>query len=119
MALISKELVTAIVPAGVPPGIYDLIVIDSANSRVGVLENGLTITVVPPPVISSVVPGSIIASGGTQIAVTGTDFESPTLSLSCTSPIGVTDVKPATINSVSPSKILATAPDADAASVSL
>lgn len=119
MALISKELVTAIVPAGVPPGVYDLIVIESANSRVGVLEKALTVTVVPPPEISSVVPGSITAAGGTAITVTGSNFVAPTLRLSCTSPLGITDLKAVTIGSVAPSRIIATAPDAVAASVSL
>lgn len=118
-ALISDELITAIVPAGVPPGVYDLIVIESTNNRVGVLEKALTITVTPPPVINSVVPGSITAAGGTSITIIGTNFVSPTVSMSCTPPVGTVINKAVTITSVSSTKITATAPDAVAASVSI
>lgn len=69
------ETLSAVVPGGLNPGTYDLIVINS-NGEVGVLTQGLTVTSAEPPLITGVQPGSFDAGTSPTATVFGQNFQS-------------------------------------------
>jgi hypothetical protein len=76
-------LLNAVVPAGLTPDVYDLIVINP-DGTIGLLSQALTVTDInsPPPFISSVSPGRVDTGGG-AVTVQGLDFRNPTVEVTC------------------------------------
>jgi hypothetical protein len=66
---------TALIPSGLPPGKYDLIVVNP-DGKVDVRSAGITITADRPPVVSGVAPASLPANAsGRAVTVTGSGFK--------------------------------------------
>jgi hypothetical protein len=78
----SASLLTARVPAGLAPGLYDVLVVNP-DATVGLLTGGLTVTEDPTPVVTSVSPPSLPNSSPDDIVITGRSFRDPTVSLTC------------------------------------
>jgi hypothetical protein len=104
----SSMRLTAIVPK-LPPGSYDLIVVNPDRS-VGVLENMFLVTPVdaPPPVISTLTPGSVIDMPGQAVEIDGESFVSPTVTAKCKDDSGTTTDLTATVGTSSSTTIAAT-----------
>ncbi len=107
---------TAIVPATLASGTYDLIVVNPRNNAnpgatgVGVLLSAFKVVpaATPPPVVMSVSPSAVPNQSGQTITLAGSNFRSPDVKLSCTS--GGTSapiVVPATVTSSSATSITA------------
>lgn len=77
-----KTQLSAVVPAGLPVGAYDLIVVNPDGS-VGVSQGAFTVTSMPAPHVETIAPGSVAAQAGQVVAVTGTNFRTPSVTLSC------------------------------------
>ncbi|MBM4358469.1 MAG: hypothetical protein FJ096_10220 [Deltaproteobacteria bacterium] len=74
-SFVDKSTLTAVVPAGTPAGLYDVIVVNpTPTAEVGVLLDGFAAVVDPPPVVTTVVPPSITAQSGQQVEVVGDAF---------------------------------------------
>jgi hypothetical protein len=84
-SFVSKDKLTAVVPAGTPDGTYDVLVVNpSPTAEVGILHDGFRAVVQPPPVVTDVVPPSIVAQSGQDVEVVGTDFRAgATVTASC------------------------------------
>ncbi len=87
----SATEMTAIVPAGLTPGAYDLIVVNP-NGDVDVLVGGLTVTAAEPPIVTSVVPASLPANTSGTITLTGSGFDSAGAEISLDCLLGATRV---------------------------
>ncbi|MGD8863268.1 MAG: hypothetical protein PVI30_24860 [Myxococcales bacterium] len=104
---VDEDTLTAVVPAGVALGDYDLVVVD-ADGNVGVLTDAYTAVDTAPPTIENVFPQSIVnsdsydAPGGGNVAqeltVFGDDFDTASVALLCESPDGMS-VAPASVGS--------------------
>ncbi len=74
-SFVDKSTLTAVVPPGTPAGLYDVIVVNpTPTAEVGILYDGYSAVVAPPPVVANVVPPSITAQGGQVVEVIGNDF---------------------------------------------
>jgi hypothetical protein len=94
VALVDATDLTALVPAGLPVGAYDVIVV-SPDGRVGVLAGAYEVLQDPPPAIASLSPGAL-PNGATQaFTILGTNFRSPTVTLSCADASGAATTAPA------------------------
>ncbi len=83
VAFVDADTLTAVVPKGQTARDYDLIVTDPDGS-VGFLAKAFTVVANAPPVITAVVPSSIVAASGQNITLKGTDFRAgATVSLAC------------------------------------
>ncbi len=78
----SAAQLTARVPAGLEPGLYDVLVVNP-DATVGLLPGGLTVTEDPAPVVTSVSPPSLPNSDPGYIEITGRSFRDPSVSLTC------------------------------------
>lgn len=78
VSFVDSDTITAVVPKGQPAKVYDLIVTDP-DGAVGYLAKAYTVTTNAPPVITSVVPSSIIAATNQKIVLNGTDFRAGAL----------------------------------------
>ena len=80
---------TAVIPSGLTPGAYDLIVVNP-DGATDVLGAGVTITADKPPVINTVTPASLPANAsGVPVTLSGTGFKSnPTVALDCQTTAG-------------------------------
>ncbi|MDF1565741.1 MAG: hypothetical protein P1V51_22090 [Deltaproteobacteria bacterium] len=89
----SDRLLTAVVPAGMTPGDYDLIVVNPSGS-VGLLPLALTVTPSEPPLVEVVVPAAVdaIADSPAQIRGSGfaTDAGGVGVDLDCRDTVGAT-----------------------------
>ncbi len=66
---------TAVVPSGLTPGKYDLIVVNP-DGKVDVLAAGVTVTSDEPPLITSVTPASLTAMvSNASVTINGAGFE--------------------------------------------
>jgi hypothetical protein len=85
-----KQL-TAVVPGGLDPGVYNLIVINPSGS-VGVAQSAVTITATEPPVVTNVQPIAVTNQSDQPAKVFGRDFDPAGVSvkLICTPPGGGT-----------------------------
>jgi hypothetical protein len=102
------ETLNAVVPDGLTPGTYDLIVVNPAG-EVGLLTQGVTVTVEEPPAITGVQPGSFDAGATTAATVFGENFQTAaTVSFTCDLN-GATTTPPITTNTVTPTAIDITA----------
>ncbi len=80
---VNSTTLTAVIPEGMDPGQYDLIVVNP-DASVGVLEDAITITADPPPLVLAVAPSTLDANSVTPIAITGEDFSAnATVELVC------------------------------------
>lgn len=68
-----EATISAIVPAGLTPGDYDVIAINP-DATVGVLAGAFTVTADAPPTILEATPGQIDSGTTTAITLTGTGF---------------------------------------------
>jgi len=69
---VDGDTLTAVVPDGIAPGLYDVIIVNPAPSaEVGILFDGYTAVADPPPEIEDVVPPSISALSGQSVEVLG------------------------------------------------
>ncbi len=82
VTLQSATQLSALVPGGITAGNYDLIVVNP-DGKVGVLDNGVTVTSGEPPFVASVVPASLVPNAATTVTVTGTGFNVDTVVLEC------------------------------------
>lgn len=65
------QLLTAVIPSGLAPDTYDLIVVNP-DGKVAVLEAGVTIIAEAPPVVAAVTPASLPENKSGLIIITGT-----------------------------------------------
>ncbi|MCB9550231.1 MAG: hypothetical protein H6706_30920 [Myxococcales bacterium] len=82
---------TAVVPPGLRPGAYDVIVVNP-DATVGLLEAGLTITAAEPPVVDAVEPASLDGNGPQVARIVGEDFDvagGVTVAMMCRTPDGM------------------------------
>lgn len=80
--LLDPHTLTAVVPSGLLPGSYDLIIVNP-DGGLAVETAAFTSTAQPPPAISSLAPGSLPASGTQTITLQGTNFRAPVATLAC------------------------------------
>jgi hypothetical protein len=80
--VVSGEIVTGVVPKGLPFGDYNLIVVNP-DGHVGLLENAFKMTVAPPPIVANIsnfdnprVTETCRAPGGTETTRSGGAVES-------------------------------------------
>lgn len=78
----TEALLTARVPAGLAPGLYDVLVVNP-DATVGLLPAGLTVTEDPTPSVLSVSPPSLPNSDPANVVITGRSFRDPAVSLTC------------------------------------
>jgi hypothetical protein len=70
----SPEVLSAEVPEGLDAGVYDIVVVNP-DETVGVLEDGFTITINPPPSVTSITPGVVPNNDSSiDLTITGADF---------------------------------------------
>ncbi|MGD8861747.1 MAG: kelch repeat-containing protein [Myxococcales bacterium] len=83
---VDETTLTAIIPAGLDPDTYDLIVVNPSGA-VGRLLSGVVVTGAEPPVIESVIPASLKAGASDTLTLTGSGFDeggtAPTVELDC------------------------------------
>ncbi len=77
---INGNTVSAVVPAGLPPGTYDLAAINPDGGG-GVIRGAFRVTVMPPPTINTVTPGAGTTQSPTVAIITGTNFRAPVVTL--------------------------------------
>jgi large repetitive protein len=82
VTFVDGDTLTAVVPKDAPVKQYDLVVVNP-NGEVGVLKNAYESLATNPPVITDVVPQSIVAQAGQSITVHGSGFNGATVSLRC------------------------------------
>ncbi len=87
VSFIDSDGLTAVVPADTPAGSYDVVVVNPTG-EVGLLEAGYESLVNPPPVITDVVPQSIVAQSDQSIEVRGVDFVNSSVRVTCQNPAG-------------------------------
>jgi hypothetical protein len=88
---VDASTLTVIVPQGLTPGMYDVIVIDP-DGTVGVLNDtaGFNVTSDPPPQIDGATPGSVDSGTATAVTLDGSGFDSAaTVTMSCVDSTGV------------------------------
>lgn len=100
---------TAIVPQGLTPGLYDLIVIN-ADGSVGLLDNAFTVTETasPPPIIDDVTPASVIDQTGQTVQILGQNFRNSMVDATCEDSNGVVHTIAGTVGTFTATAIDAT-----------
>ncbi len=88
VTVLDANTLTAVVPAGTPPGLYELVIV-WPDSAVAVIADAYTSTSTAPPVIDDVVPQSVVAGENSPIEIRGTDFVSSDVTLRCQTGSGV------------------------------
>lgn len=86
---VDANTLSAIVPKDTPVGVYDLVVVNPDGS-VGLLPNAFTSLGVPPPVITDIVPQSIVDQTGQAMTIYGTGFSGATVSMRCENSLDAT-----------------------------
>ncbi len=78
VAWVDPATLTALVPATLPQGTYDVIVVNP-DGRVGVRTQAFRVTAAsqPPPSISSLSPGSLPNTGTSALVINGANFRAP------------------------------------------
>ncbi len=78
VAFVDANTLTAVVPAGLPLGTYDLVVINpESDGRIGLLEDSLRIVRFPIPRIVHILPGRGTTQVNTGLTIFGRDFRGP------------------------------------------
>ena len=84
-AYVSPTRVSAVVPAGLPTGMYDLVAINP-DGAVGLLEDAFEVTAEAPPVIDELSPTSLVNQDTHILTIVGSGFREPVFSTSCLQP---------------------------------
>ncbi len=87
IAFVSPELLTAVVPAGLPTGVYDLFVVNP-DGRVGLVDKAFTVTADDPPIVTSVSPNYLDNSAAQTVTIAGSNFSGAAVTLRCLAPDG-------------------------------
>jgi hypothetical protein len=83
VSYVDANTLTAVVPSSMAAKVYDLIVADP-DGHVGFLQNAFTVSTLDPPVITSLVPSSIVDAANQKVTVDGTNFRTgATVSVTC------------------------------------
>ncbi|HEX9052442.1 MAG TPA: hypothetical protein VF841_18090 [Anaeromyxobacter sp.] len=97
VALVDSTDLTAEVPAGLPPGSYDLIVVNPDGS-VGVSPGAFQVLADPPPTIAGLSPGALPNTSAATFHVLGANFRSapslPAVTLTCADATGAVTAAP-------------------------
>ncbi len=109
VGFVSGGRITAVVPEGLLPGAYDIVVVNP-DGAVGLLPGGFDVMALPPPLIDSVSPGSVPNSSPASIVIAGSHFANPKVDLTCKSPEGTISAYLVTVSSWLEGKINATVP---------
>lgn len=91
VVFVDATTLTAVVPEGLPPGLYDVIVINP-DGAVGVLTgaDAFDVTPDPPPTILDASPGSIDSGTVTAVTLSGSGFHADsTVTLFCVDATGL------------------------------
>ncbi len=108
----SEAQATAVIPSGLDPGTYNLIVVNPSG-EVGVLTDAVTITATEPPVVTAVVPHSLDNDSDQPARIVGENFDTGgvTVELECLAPgAATTTTESATVTNVTATDIDATLP---------
>jgi hypothetical protein len=111
-----QETLSAVVPGGLSPGSYDLIVVNPLpGAEVGVLSDGITVTTTEPPVIDTVTPGSLDSDSPQDAIVEGSSFGATggTVEVQCELAAGGQTTSTATINTQTDGQLDVTIPTPD------
>lgn len=73
---VNANTLTSVVPAGLPVGTYDLVVINPDGGG-GLLPMAFRVTMHPPPTIESITPSQGTTQNATPVTITGSHFRSP------------------------------------------
>jgi hypothetical protein len=109
VAFLDADRLTAVVPAGLPAGTYDLIVVNP-DGGVGLLEDAFQVTDDDPPAIDNVSPSQVTNDSDADVEVEGRNFNAPTVDLICRAPDGTISNLSATVNGSTATTIDATLP---------
>lgn len=82
VAFVDKTELSVLFPKNLPLGAYDLIVVNP-DGTVGVAQASFTVMANPAPHIEAVSPGSVANQAGQAVTITGTNFRTPSTTLSC------------------------------------
>jgi hypothetical protein len=77
---VDASTVAAVVPAGLPPGTYDVAAINPDGGG-GVIRGAFRVTMNPPPTIATVSPGAGTTQTPTTVTITGQNFRTPEVTL--------------------------------------
>ncbi len=83
----NADTLTAVVPRNQPANNYDMIVVNP-DGTVGVRYDAFRVQTVPPPVIATVTPSSIIAATNQSVTVAGQFFDASTITVTCEDSMG-------------------------------
>ena len=115
VSFVDSDTITTVVPKGQAAKIYDLIVTDP-DGAVGYLAKAYTVTANPPPVITSVVPSSIVAATNQSIVLNGTGFRAgAVVTMACRDSLNANFTPPVVTGTVTATSAAATV---DASSMS-
>ncbi|MBI5482530.1 MAG: DUF4215 domain-containing protein, partial [Deltaproteobacteria bacterium] len=102
VAFVDGGLVTAVVPGGLPVGLYDVIVVNP-DETVGLLPAGFRVTAAAPPVIDTISPGSV--PGGGTVVLLGSGFDNPAVTMECRDSAGNLTSPAVTRNAWTPASV--------------
>ncbi len=86
-AYVSATRATAVVPAGLPVGMYDLVAVNP-DGATGLLVDAFEVTAEPPPVVTDLAPSSLVNQDIRTLIVLGENFRDPVFSATCRQPDG-------------------------------
>jgi cysteine-rich repeat protein len=110
--------VTAVVPEGLIPGAYDVVVVNP-DGAVGLLPGGFDVVNLPPPLVDSVAPGSVPNQAPVAVVIRGSHFANPKVDLTCKSPEGTITTYLVAVSTWDAGKITTTVPAAGIAAGSV
>lgn len=93
VALVDATDLTAVAPAGLPVGAYDVIVVNP-DGKVGVASAAYHVLQDPPPRIASLSPGALPNGSVQAFAILGANFRAPTVTLECADSTGAPAAAP-------------------------
>ncbi|HSA22950.1 MAG TPA: IPT/TIG domain-containing protein, partial [Myxococcota bacterium] len=96
-AYASATRCSAVVPAGMPIGMYDLVALNP-DGGVGLLVDAFRVTELPPPVITELLPSSVVNQGTPDISVAGLNFRLPAFEATCHQPDGTQVLLPGSVD---------------------
>ena len=100
VTFVTDTTLTATVPSGMTPGLYDLTV---TNPDTGSVTLTAAFTVTSPPTVSAIDPATAYNDIDTAVTITGSDFvATPTVSLGSTALTNVTFVSDTTLTATVP-----------------
>lgn len=93
VSLVDATDLTALVPAGLPVGAYDVIVVNP-DGKVGVSTAAYHVLADPPPSIASLSPGALPYNSVQPFTINGANFRAPTVTLTCADATGAATTAP-------------------------